>query len=973
MENENTLQQQIHQQHVPNSSTPPSSSNDTITPDYLTVNAEDWENNVVWDETVASALEEEYMERGKPPKFNYIVRNEHLESGEWLDAIVWDDGQARKVNVESVDAIMEDIFDPTVATFTPASASSSSTLTTTTITTTTTKGPTTRTITLDKFNISNDKYYENHKLRTGRARHTFGPLVLQHSLPAVKLFRQYFKTGFTLKDMRAWHRPPISFPINMDIKLSKVKNKKKLQKKLLKSGGSSGDLVKKSKDLTLKDNSKYVLFEYSEEYPPFMQNVGMASIIYNYYRKKDEKDAFVPNMDYGAPMVLELTDASPFFDMGDVIRGQILPTLWNNLVRAPMFRQKVKDTDFLLIKHTHHGETKYFLREIPAIYVVGQTFPVMEAPPPASRKYSNIAKSRLAAVTFRYIRKDQMKRIKFEYLSKAFPNVQIFTLRQKLKEIAISTRNATGGVTGLWKLRAPPPPESEIQKLVSPEAACIYEAVLVGHQRLKDVGYGDDNEERVEENGDEENALHVEEQLAPWNVSQNFLQATQGKALLKLYGAGDPTSRGEGFSFIRASTKEMFHRAGAAADERMKSSKMTALEQQKAYREEIARIWNAQLRSLGNTEELVLTDEEDETERASVVGDLFEKKDMQGEEEFDRPDDQSSHPGSPAYSATGAMSPPAMGAGPMSPASRPMSPPAMSTTGGVYSEGEEDNISVTGSLRSGTSLNVTRNKALVIKRLVKLHDGSTTWKSDVIKDQKVINAYIRQRRMIEQSVIGRGLPISEEEVKKRRRKKTEDAISKLKSKKEAKKRGPRRKRPLPEMVDEMGGPGANDLGASMNSSYGMSSSTASLKKSRKDSFVMDDGMIPYRTSTGRGRRVPEVELANIFDRILTTLITIPDYHWFAAPVSTKVAPDYYKVITKPMYLDKIREATRLFQCLKYDEVVRDLYQISENSKIYNGEQSPITAIARQMVTKALEMLEEVKEEIVALEKEIHGA
>ena len=29
-----------------------------------------------------------------------------------------------------------------------------------------------------------------------------------------------------------------------------------------------------------------------------MQTVGMASLIYNYYRKKDEKDNFVPKVNY---------------------------------------------------------------------------------------------------------------------------------------------------------------------------------------------------------------------------------------------------------------------------------------------------------------------------------------------------------------------------------------------------------------------------------------------------------------------------------------------------------------------------------------------------------------------------------------------------------------------------------------------------------------------------------------------------
>ncbi len=39
--------------------------------------------------------------------------------------------------------------------------------------------------------------------------------------------------------------------------------------------------------------------------------------------------------------------------------------------------------------------------------------------------------------------------------------------------------------------------------------------------------------------------------------------------MLKLYGAGDPTGRGEGFSFIRASMKEMFYKSNENIEERM--------------------------------------------------------------------------------------------------------------------------------------------------------------------------------------------------------------------------------------------------------------------------------------------------------------------------------------------------------------------------------------------------------------------
>jgi len=116
--------------------------------------------------------------------------------------------------------------------------------------------------------------------------------------------------------------------------------------------------------------------------------------------------------------------------------------------------------------------------------------------------------------------------------------------------------------------------------MVTPEMVCLYESTLVGQQRLRDAGYGSgDIEGKIQgiEKGDdrdgddttENSALDIELQLAPWITTHNFVQAVQGKGMLQLFGAGDPTGRGEGFSFIRASMKEMFFRAGESAEAKL--------------------------------------------------------------------------------------------------------------------------------------------------------------------------------------------------------------------------------------------------------------------------------------------------------------------------------------------------------------------------------------------------------------------
>jgi hypothetical protein len=47
---------------------------------------------------------------------------------------------------------------------------------------------------------------------------------------------------------------------------------------------------------------------------------------------------------------LDKVDSSPFCGFGDVVPGQAIQGLTNNLIRAPIFSQSVANTDFLLIR-----------------------------------------------------------------------------------------------------------------------------------------------------------------------------------------------------------------------------------------------------------------------------------------------------------------------------------------------------------------------------------------------------------------------------------------------------------------------------------------------------------------------------------------------------------------------------------------------------------------------------------------------
>lgn len=120
---------------------------------------------------------------------------------------------------------------------------------------------------------------------------------------------------------------------------------------------------------------------------------------------------------------------------------------------------------------------------------------------------------------------------------------------------------------GFWRLKdiVTIPSDADMLKMVTPEQVVLSESMQVGMRHLHDSGYG--GAETTKD--DDESNLSIEQQLAPWITTKNFLQATQAKAMLRLHGEGDPTGRGEAFSFIRVSMKDIFVRAGEDYEQKM--------------------------------------------------------------------------------------------------------------------------------------------------------------------------------------------------------------------------------------------------------------------------------------------------------------------------------------------------------------------------------------------------------------------
>lgn len=125
----------------------------------------------------------------------------------------------------------------------------------------------------------------------------------------------------------------------------------------------------------------------------------------------------------------------------------------------------------------------------------------------------------------------------------------------------------TGPHQGFWRLKTNHEmiPDAKMFELLTPEHVVLSESMQVGQRHLLDSGYGKAAAE-MDEAGDD-SKLDLEQQLAPWITTKNFMHAMQNKAMIRLHGPGDHTGRGEGFSAIRVSMKEVFVRSGEDQEE----------------------------------------------------------------------------------------------------------------------------------------------------------------------------------------------------------------------------------------------------------------------------------------------------------------------------------------------------------------------------------------------------------------------
>lgn len=494
---------------------------------------------------------------------------------------------------------------------------------------------------IKRYNISNDDAYdllkENHQ---NKVRSTLGSVALEHSMPAARLQWPYYKTKLARQEARSFHRPALSFFPNLPVTFKKPAHVKRKHQR----GKDVKQLFDSTKALSLADNSSLLLLEYSEEYPPMLSNFGMGSRVVNYYRRKNMEDPSRPKADIGETAVLLPQDKSPFSIFGHIDPGETTTAVATGMFRAPIFQQVSKPTDFLVIRNsTGVDGSSYYIRPIENLYIVGQEFPSVDVPGPHSRKVTTASKNRLKMICYRQLRRNKHHRVSVADITEHFPESTDMQNRQKMKEFLQFSKDHKE-----WEMRTgePIPDEDVLRSYVKPEDVCLLEAMQVGQQHLHDAGYDRDEDEGDDDEGKEGDSM--EQQLAPWKTSRNFLLATQGKAMLQLHGEGDPTGRGEGFSFIKTSMKGGFRAVGESVEDKLDAQRLKELgghsynvaRQQKSYEDSIRRIWEGQKKSLSSRIEH--SDEESDMDRDEAE-DLFNKPTPRSERPtpaFSRRDDE---------------------------------------------------------------------------------------------------------------------------------------------------------------------------------------------------------------------------------------------------------------------------------------------------------------------------------------------
>ena len=313
--------------------------------------------------------------------------------------------------------------------------------------------------------------------------------------------------------------------------------------------------------LSLADKqSKFVLIEWTEQFPLLMHFHGMSASVLNYFSRNHPKQTFGANVSLSSEFL-------PRAFGGNTIQfgtGDTCTVMESSLLRAPLFSHKPNPTDFLLVRPMRSGRANkgaanmFYLQAIQTVFVAGQAEPLYRVDVPVVPRLHHVLSTRVMIEGRRFwLRAKTVP--PFEFLQ------QFFTERRSLLN-----RYYADVVRDIQQR-----PSAPLVCGVTPEEAAVVCAMKEGVRRLAERGierivaispmrirnYVRDIEvfersmplsSRTPRIRNLCIQLENEMRQSSWNLSNDFWDVMTGKrgAMFQFSPLGDPSGgRGEGISF----------------------------------------------------------------------------------------------------------------------------------------------------------------------------------------------------------------------------------------------------------------------------------------------------------------------------------------------------------------------------------------------------------------------------------------
>ncbi|OHT13549.1 Bromodomain containing protein [Tritrichomonas foetus] len=298
--------------------------------------------------------------------------------------------------------------------------------------------------------------------------------VIQHADPALSL--ELIEPNIT--DFEHFHHPVFDpdteheMTVTHAIRMPKMENESPFLKDLESLSGKNGGII---------------VVEHTTEFPSFILNIGMGTLMITYWHKQHDNDIPPYSENFMNLKILEPNDASPF--IAQLPRNKPVQSIYCQLYRMPIYQHNQTNTDFLLIKDKN--SPKFYIRRYDNIFCAGMLEPIEEVMAPSSKTTQRFQEDFMKAILINIFRGTSQvqarKRVQVTQIQKYyFPEANDQKLRKILKTFANFFREQGNGY---WQKQPKENLDQHFQKLnLTPENVCSYQSMLIGKWRLKESG-----------------------------------------------------------------------------------------------------------------------------------------------------------------------------------------------------------------------------------------------------------------------------------------------------------------------------------------------------------------------------------------------------------------------------------------------------------------------------------------------------